>query len=516
MIWILAASLPQLDPDALVRVEVPDLPGAITGSATASVLAAPPPPGTPWRYEPVAVPDGWSDELLLDAVNADLWHADGRTGRGVKVAIFDVGWYAGDADPSEVDAAGSHDCFAHPGCLEPIDPLRPRFAFEEGVHGYGCAEAVRDVAPEAEIHLVRAASLTGFENAAAWAIREDIDVISMSLSFYNDSFYDGSSPVFDRALVNLEAAGVLLVTSAGNNGDKHWSGPFLDTDQDGRMDFDGDNGILVELDGASQVYVNWDQHARCGATDLDARLVGADDGVVYAESVIDQDPDADQCQPIERLSPVWSGDRTYVLEVWHRDGGVVDLDVDVVTRDGHVVDPVRGRSLADPASHPLAFSVGAVRVTGYLDNEPEPFSSWGPNQAGHPKPDIAGPDGLTVAAYGSRGFYGTSASAPVVAGLIALILGEDPNLTSRQAARRLQGWAWGDDATWSDPRWGAGKARLPTTHPLDATCGRRPLMASLFLLPWGLWRRRRSARDGVATAGVPCASVAPRHQGDPR
>ena len=507
--FILATTLPLLDPSMLVRVEQPDVPGALAGSEQASVLSEPPPPGTKWRIEPIPELDAVKDELMVRTVNADLWHADGLTGKGVKVAVFDIGWYAPDADKFELGDVTTHDCWIHASCAEPIDPVRPRLGHEVGVHGYGCAEVVRDVAPDVELHLVRTSSLVGFENAAAWAIREGIDIISMSMSFYNDTFYDGGRSTFDDVLWQLELNDVLLVTSAGNNADKHWIGPYIDADADGWMDFDGENGLRVDLDnGSNQVYVNWNQHARCGDTDLNARLVSLDRQTIYYESNLEQDPEADTCQPIERIRPNLDRSGVYLLQV-RNDGGVQsDVTVDVITRDGTVVDAMPGGSLADPAAHPLAFAVGAVRVGNYLDNGPESFSSWGPNNAGHPKPEIAGPNGLTVDAYGTRGFFGTSASTPAVAGMIALVMEDDPSLTPRQAARKLQGWAWGDDASWTDPRWGAGKARLPVRDPVELGCGRRPLIALMVLLPWGLFRRRRPG------PGVPCGPAPRRRIGD--
>lgn len=507
---VFATATSLLDPSMLVRVEVPEHPDRIGGSATASILAEPPERGTPWRYEPIPELDQWVDEELLDVTNADLWHRDGLTGKGVKVAVFDIGWYAPETDPLDVGEVTTHDCWVSPSCADPIDPVRPRLKHEVGVHGYGCAEVVRDIAPGVELHLVRTSSLAGFENAVAWAIREEIDLISMSMSFYNDTFYDGGPSAFDRLLWELERNDILLVTSAGNNADKHWGGRFLDVDGDGWMDFDGDNGLRVDLDGSSIVYVNWSQHARCGDTDLDARVVSLDRATVYGEAIDRQDRDADRCQPVERVSVNIDASGTHLLQVRHVAGVSSDVMVDVVTRDGRVLDPVPHGSLADPASHPLAFAVGAVKARGYLDNGPEGFSSWGPNNAGHPKPDIAGPDGLSVDAYGARSFYGTSASAPAVAGMLALILEDDPSLTPRQAALRLQGWAWGDDPEWDDPRWGAGKARLPRRNPEPGGCGRRPLIAGLLLLPLGAFRRR-SANPGVGCGTAPTAP-----DGDPR
>jgi subtilisin family serine protease len=349
---------------------------------------------------------------------------------------------------------------------------------------------VRDVAPEAEIYLVRVAALTAVENAVDWAIRHDIDVISMSMGFYNTSFYDGSGPFHDL-LVDLEAAGILMVVSAGNNAQGHWSGPWADRDRDGRLDAGGDNAIMTELrPGSHTFYVAWNQYGRCGDTDLDVALV-TDDRRVLATAAADQDADADSCASFERLTAEIAEDGVYRLEVSHRRGVTATLQLDVLARDASIVDSQPAGALADPAAQPLAFSIAAVDVADWETPVPESFSSQGPNQAGAPKPDLAGPDGVTTSSAGAVGFFGTSASAPAVAGLVALVLADDPSLTPRDAARHLMAWALPQSSGAWDPAFGAGLAHLPPPG-AGSPCGEGRGSALLLLpLAWVPRGRRR-------------------------
>lgn len=478
--------------DELVRVEVPDHPEAIATSAYGSVLASPPTDGTPWR--PVVVPSIDRVEVAfpaaeaLDVVGARSWHDDGVLGQGVKVAIFDSNWFVGETDPVEVEPLITHDCFASPTCEVPFDLSRPALTAESGAHGWACAEVVRDMAPEAEVHLVRVNSLTAYENAVDWAIREGIDVISMSLSYYNQSFYDGTGPQ-GELVERLDAAGVLMVTSAGNNAAQHWAGSFLDVDHDGRMDGDGDNGLFAWLDpGSATIYVNWDQWGDdCGTTDLAATLYD-ERGWVVARADTPQQADDEACEPYERLRGTIVTSGWYRVEVEAR-GPTAGLGVDVLNRDGAMAPLVSEGSVTDPATHPRAFAVAAVRASDYVDGTVEGFSSWGPNHRGVPRPDIAGPDGLTTDTYGPIGFFGTSASTPAVAGLVALVMSDSPGSTPREAAEKLQGWARTDrPGDGTDPRWGPGKARLPSRAPAARGCGRGPML--LLGLPLFGWRRR--------------------------
>ena len=502
MTWLVVATS-LLDPLDLFRVDDPEHPDALWRSATGAVIEGRPAPGTPHRHAVMAELDEMPAIEALQATNADLWHADGLTGAGVRIAVFDIGWDGFQADVSELGEFTGRDCVVHPSCEVELDLLRPAEGLELGVHGIGCAEVVRDVAPGAELYLVRANGLTAFENGVRWAVREGIDIISMSMSFYNSSFYDGGGP-FAPLVADLAANDILLVTSAGNNGRVHWFGPFLDEDGDGRMDGDGDNGLWTyQTAGAKTFYVNWNQHARCGDTDLDVALIDVANGerVVLGRAAEPQVRDADQCETVERLRAGVPREDWYRLEVTHVGGGLADLDVDIIARSGSLLDTMPERSIADPGVHPGTFTVGAIRAVDYLDASVEEFSSWGPTHGGAAKPDIAGPNGLSTAAYGVQGFYGTSASTPAVAGLVALVMEDDPSLTPQQAARKLQGWALSDDVGFAapDPRWGAGKARLPVRDPERGPCGRRPLILPLVILP--VWARRRRRRASGRQTG---------------
>jgi hypothetical protein len=482
-----------VDPWSLVRVEDPNYPGAETHSATGSVLLEPPPPGIAWTEEDVPVTDSFVAEEALAALAVHPWHDAGATGAGVKIAVFDLQWFSSLDLAEELGEFTSHDCFADPTCEQPIDFLRPRFRFEQGVHGIACSEIVRDIAPDAQLHLVRTQGRTTLENAIDWAVREDIDIISMSLSFLNSSFHDGRGPVSELA-AKAAAGGVLLVTSSGNYADSHWGGPWVDGDNDGRLDFDGDNQLDVRLGAGPQTtLVQWDQRLNCGETDLDLRLVD-DEGRILGVSEVRQLPGADRCQPYERVPSNVQEAQWGHLEVRLHRGTTVDLDVDLLSTRGRLRPAMAEGSIADPAASPLAFAVGAVRAEGYFANDIEAFSSWGSRTIGYPKPDIVGPNGVSTAAYGARGFFGTSASTPAVAAAIALIMSEDPTLSSWEAARILQQSAFGGQPIFSEqsPAFGAGKARLPSLGVARTGCVRGDRGALFLLFPlMGLARRRR-------------------------
>ncbi len=478
---------------ALYRVDVPDYPGALATSDRGSVLAAPPADGTPWRVEAVPVPDVGPYEAweAIDALDVRPWHEAGYTGQGVSIAVFDLQWYGFDRIPEELGAIESHDCWAHEGCTPSMDSLRPRFSSETGVHGLACAEVIRDIAPDAELHLVRVNGQTTFENAAAWAVRNQIDIVSMSLSFFSTSFYDGTGPIAEIAQ-ELADGGVLLVTSAGNYAESHWLEDFRDRDGDGLHEFPwGSEYLPIALgEGSKKVVLEWDQHGNCGDTDLDA-YVFAEDGRLVGSATGEQSGGG--CEPVERVTVHADYSGWYYLRV-ERVRGDPALRFGVFANSGEIYQSMAEGSIVDPGVVPDVLTVGAVRGNGYLQNGVESFSSWGPTNAGVAKPDIAGPDGLSTSAYGNTNFYGTSAATPAVAGAIALIMSREPELSALEASDRLRGWASTEGATWepADYAMGAGRARLPDPGAEPLGCARaRPWFFAVLLAPIRYRRKRR-------------------------
>ena len=130
-------------------------------------------------------------------------------------------------------------------------------------------------------------------------------------------------------------------------------------------------------------------------------------------------------------------------------------------------------TLAAPGNDPLVLTVGAMKTMGSYsrsDDQIASYSSKGPTTYDHVvKPDIVAPGNLVVSTnspgstleaeypandvagnYSGRDYFtlsGTSMAAPAVAGGVALMLQQNPNLTPDQVKARLMKTAY---KTFSD------------------------------------------------------------------
>ena len=357
-------------------------------------------------------------------IDADDWHAAGFTGTGVKVAVIDLGFKGYQPRQAQGELPqGSALKTRDEGCNDFDGPAA-------NDHGTAVAEIVHEVAPGATIYLICVANLGDLLDAVTYAASEGVTVINHSVGWFHTGRGDGTGsmqPIFQAA----RNSGILWVNSAGNYALGHWSGTFVDGDADGYLEFpNGGETLRVdegEYPGSISVDMKWDDWP---ATSTDYRLeLWRESPVnVLTPVVIDVDNLQTGTQPpwerIEFAGP--QGIRLHIA-IFKVSGGPATPEIDLFALGNDLleVDRVTARSLNDPATSPLVTAVGAV----YYDTEiVEPFSSRGPTIDGGLKPDLTGPDGVSNVTYGS--FFGTSASAPHVAGAAALVRHANPGISA--------------------------------------------------------------------------------------
>jgi len=139
----------------------------------------------------IKLPDTFVPSVLSEGVQltgASAQHSSGNTGSGVRVAIIDSGFdtvsYAISSgelpdDASFIDCTGSN-------CTSTA------FSSETSRHGTAVAEIIHDMAPGADLNLIKINDTLDLVQAKNYCISHGISIINLSGGWYNTNFYDGS------------------------------------------------------------------------------------------------------------------------------------------------------------------------------------------------------------------------------------------------------------------------------------------------------------------------------------
>lgn len=410
---------------------------------------------------PTAVSEG------RDAMRANAVQTLGRTGAGVRIAVVDLGF---DPTHPEIRARvrGNVTFDGRSVTAGPTD------------HGVACAEIVLDVAPDAELYLVRVSTLTDIEAAMAWAVQAGMDVVSMSLGTSIGPF-DGTSDV-SRAVSDAVSAGVTVVISAGNSAQHHWMGTWSDPDNDRFMSFasNGDETLSFTVSAGQRVvaYLSWNAFPVTNQ-DYDLYLIDSSATILARSEGLQTGSQA----PREILSYVSGSTRTLHLVVQRYAASGAHAFHLFLAHDGPTLSEyasARG-SVTMPADAHGAIAVGAANYAG--SHALHTYSSQGPTDDGRVRPLVVSAAGVTTATYGTRAYYGTSAAAPHVAGAAALLLQEKPTLTPGEVAALFGGSAIDtsvggvDHATghgWADARSALGVLDRTPPSPLRVSATPSP------------------------------------------
>ena len=415
-------------------------------------------PGVSFVRRPYTpVPDVVSEGVSL--IGAGAWHGAGKGGAGIRVAVIDGGFAGLSLALAQGELANVIFTRDYTGTGLEADTE----------HGTACAEIVHDVAPGAELLLMKIGNEVDLANAVQDAIDNGAWIISHSMGWFNTNFYDGTGVIGD-IVRQATSAGLLWVNASGNHGaGSHWEGNWQDADGDGYLEFapgDEVNTFTLNAGDAVAIWLTWDAWPST-AEDYDLYLVDAL-GNVVASSEDEQSGAQPPTEAIHYTTPV-SGTYGIVIAAYNV-STFPRLELFCSPNSLELEHYVSSSSIAAPGNAVESFTVGAISWRDWAYGPLEPYSSQGPTNASRfaaprTKPDIAAPDKVSTLTYGPEGFPGTSASAPHVAGAAALVWADNPGVGSAWVRTYLENNAVDLGPFGKDNLYGAGKLSLPAPSP---------------------------------------------------
>jgi len=341
------------------------------------------------------------------AIGADAFHAVGITGSNTKVAIIDLGF----SGLAQAQARGDLPYTTVQNDLTGT-------GLSNGIsHGTAVAEIIHDVAPDAELYLIKIADEVDLDLAVTYCLSNGIDIINHSLGWYNTNFYDGTGTIADSAQRAI-SGGILWINAAGNEAESHWEGIFSDGNADGWLDQD----VTFYATAGSQIvtFLTWNEWPQA-STDYDLYLFDPSSTLVASSTKHQTGTE----EPTESIQVSATASGIYTIRIQ----GAGSRSLELFSLYQSVSPVVAASSILAPSNAANVIAVGALGYQQYTTGPIQPYSSQGPSNDGRTKPDLVAPDSVTTGTSPYTTFPGTSGAAPHVSGAAALLLSQTPGLS---------------------------------------------------------------------------------------
>ncbi|MCL2335561.1 MAG: S8 family serine peptidase [Endomicrobia bacterium] len=371
-----------------------------------------------------------------DLIKATTLLYGGMGGQRVKIAVVDVQFKGfdvlqgkGELPKNLTTKDFTAGPYANPDDAPAIDPIRENSDISGGVHGSACAEIIYDIAPAAQIYLLKVDYEPSFQNALQYCAKNGIKVASGSIGWSaGDSFIDGTGPLA-QYVETASRNGVLCVFAAGNEAQESWLGTFTD-DGFGFMKFP-DGNSYIDIDAPYGFDLEWDDYTSASSR-YTAYVYDRNGSFLGSTSYAYGDP------PVVSFQKASYNNYKFRVKI-AKDPDSPALAFRLCFTYGSLAGTAKASSqssISAPADARSALSVGAVGILNWSDGPIEYYSSCGPVRAAtdpaNPyyaeassaavKPEIVGPTGVTTLSYGKQSFFGTSAATPHIAAAAAMIL----------------------------------------------------------------------------------------------
>jgi len=386
-----------------------------------------------------------------DAIlGSNLIRAQGFTGEGVKVGVISdgsAGLFISQASgdlPSNVTLFDSCEVVSFGDCSE----------------GTAIAEIIHDIAPDAELAIADAlgSSLEFIQRVEQLANEFNADIIIDDLGFFDEPYFEDGD--IAQTIIDLPP-NIIFVSAAGNEADRHYQATYVPSSIDSFHDF--------------------------------AAAANAPNTNGFGDSFVDLEPGATFCATLQWNDPFEAAVNNYDLFIFDESNNVAGLSTstgpiasELACATNATITEARffvTINLLEGAATERAITVGTINVQDPLQDDIAIFSNQGPSRIDFPtrqdrqKPDITGVDGVSVTGAGGfpQTFFGTSAAAPHIAGIAALMKSARPSATAEEIKSALINGAVDLGEPGKDTVFGAGRANAEDSLELILSGGFKQL-----------------------------------------
>ena len=355
-----------------------------------------------------------------ESLGVETIHQNGITGDGTKVGIIDAGF---DINNPAISSNIMN--------IKSFKKIK-----DDPAHGTSVAETVLKTAPDSQLYLASVNTGTDTEAASEYLSNQNVDIIVHSAGF--PAVEDDGEHFLTDDITKVTQSGTLFVNSAGNDAQLHWEGNFRDTDFDDFHEWssNGDEqncipNCNIEYSGNIDVFIKWDtnedsqSHYRPALYNpVAGEYIAVDsDGVSktgYGTSYTRLSGRITQSQAVDLIVDRVEGSPNEEIEI-------------IVAGPQEIERNVPSSSITAPGDVPEALSVAAYQrgisrgLDGQYPRQLASYSSRGPTDDGRTGIDVTGYTNIRLANnFYDRPFGGTSAAAPYVGGVAALIHEKQP------------------------------------------------------------------------------------------
>ncbi len=332
-----------------------------------------------------------------------------------------------------------------------INPILPG----NGDEGTALMEIIHDIAPGAQLFFSGPNTSVEMIDSIEFCAN-NADVMIDDLGFLGEPFFE-DGPVAEAAADAVDQ-GVVFVSAGGNDADQHYQALYRDTEPSSGDNNAHDFGLVTgeANDTAMRILIppqqtiifvlQWNDQIGQSSNDYDLFLFDPSTGeeITRSDDIQNGNDDPIESVGVSNRSSSAFADVDIVIDRFS--GGARTLEMffngPVIPQEFNVPeDSVFG--------HPAVSEVIAVgAVPSNNPNIIEGFSSQGPVTISFPsqsrlKPDVVAPNRVSITGAGGfpssnpGSFAGTSAAAPHIAGVVALMLDKNPNLSPAEVANIL-------------------------------------------------------------------------------